>query len=42
MSALGYSAVGNSANFEIATVAYIADLYGKIILYISAIGYIGE
>jgi hypothetical protein len=44
---VGYSAdssigaVGYSANF-FATVANIADLYRKIISYISAISYIGE
>ncbi len=47
ISAVGYSmdssisAVGYSANFE-SPVAYRVDLYGKIISYISAIGYIGE
>jgi hypothetical protein len=47
ISAEGYGAdssiraVGYSANFE-SPVAYRADLYGKILSYISAIGYIGE
>ena len=42
ISAVVYiSAVGYSANFE-SPVAYIADLYGKSMSYISAIGYIGE
>ncbi len=47
ISVVGYSTdssistVGYSANFE-SPVAYIANLYGKIISYIGTIGYIGE
>jgi hypothetical protein len=47
ISVVGYSVdslffvVGYSANF-VAAVAYIADLYGKIISHRSAIGYLGD